>query len=294
MQARRALTILGATDLPDVAVRRNPRRAQCQDPKAFAAGLLASCTEAAARLDLDAERVLYCAAAALFGRCAALNAGTVPAGQLAESLGLYAVLAGAILEAEFGSDMDAEPATMAEMARRVDERLTPAEDWPRIQLAESASAEPPSRMAARCALPFAMGAGHMVSDEDLEFLAKAVCSGNTKAARYALNYVLQEYEDALNYADEDEDEDDEEAGAAAGAAAEPKEPEGPEGGEPAGGRRLHPQTRMTAGLSAEAAAYAFERLADPRVQHWARASCKSRTDTFVEAVTAALPALPPP
>jgi hypothetical protein len=294
MHARR-LGVLSESPIAAVSVRRNPRRGQlARDPQQFADELVASCRTAAEAEGLEPERVLYCASLALFRQFGAEVGTGVRLGEMAALLGLYEPLAFSVLDAEGVSPAPrgSEEGLAAALGRLLDESLPPADSWPRVQLrgeedeaagaAEVGRRVEVSRKAARCALPFALGVSHMIADRDLDFLVKAVDSGNIKTARYALSYILRDDDDED---DEDEEEEAEADDAAAAAAAA--------GGASESGSESESAPRpLAAQVSARVAHEAFRRMGEHTwLQHWARGVAMDR-ETFITNVASGLPALP--
>jgi hypothetical protein len=238
-----------------------------RDPSQFADELMASCAAAAEKNACDVERVLYSAALALFGHFST-ETGT-SRGELADSLGLYESLAFYILDAESCSFADGPPKARCEerdmplmLSRLLDENLPPALTWPKVELQGAVV----SRRAARCALPFALGAGHMITDSDLDFLVKAVDSGNIKTARYALTYVLRDDSSGESDGDDGDDGDSEHQAA--------------------------PAQALKAELNEQVAREAFRRMGEHLwMQQWARSNAASE-EKFLADIASGLPTLP--
>jgi hypothetical protein len=184
-------------------------------PTSLAIAFLESCKEAAARFGLDADAVRYCGVLALFDRLVrATGMELVPKGDLAMSIGIYALLAHRILDEV---EAQGELPSAEDLAALLDREL-PSDDATSVSLGEVRV----SRTAARCAIPFSLGVSEMVSEHDVEFLCRAVSSGNIKAARYALNFILREAaEDDREEAEEEGRKAEEEGGDAAELAPKP-------------------------------------------------------------------------
>jgi hypothetical protein len=105
-------------------------------------------------------------------------------GALAMDFGAYPVLAHFMLEGSPHADPDGRPDAerISALGKWLDQAL-PIPDAPIF--ADLGC----SRVAACCALPFAMGYVGVLPENRLRFVSRALLAGDSKAVRYALNYI---------------------------------------------------------------------------------------------------------
>lgn len=181
-------------------------------------------TRYAASEGLPLGRVLYCFVLRLVmqldeWRSEATTAGEVGTtdsdlaeqpdlGAIAMDFGAYPVLAHFMLEGSPHADPDGRPD--AERIAALGKWLDQALPIPGAPIFADLGC---SRVAACCALPFAMGYVGVLPENRLRFVSRALLAGDTKAVRYALNYITgrrgrEEDKSASSSASEDSGDDD--------------------------------------------------------------------------------------
>lgn len=143
-------------------------------------------------------------------------------GDVARQLAAYPVMAHYLMASGRGgaiADMDPLRRIPA-LCALLDERLVTREskqEWAGREI-ESLRC---TRLAARCAVPFAFGLKRLIPNEQLDFIMRNVVNGELKSVRYALTYVLKgdgtqdgdsdrDSESSEPEGEDDEDEDDDE------------------------------------------------------------------------------------